>query len=106
SHSCFGERVNVASDKPAATRASLYATDPIGRTVKGASRKTSHSPRLVSLRLASTTAPLSSRRWLGRTGLPLYTTPDSDEPTNTSLVAGLQMPPAMVLPFSTYAIET
>src|SRR6185369_6295072 len=57
SHSCFGVSVNVASSNPADTRASLYATEPIGRTVNCVPSNCVHSPRLVSLLLARTTAP-------------------------------------------------
>src|SRR5579872_750187 len=54
SHSLFGVRVQVASARPAATWASLYATEPIGRTFIGPALKRFQSPRFHSLRLAST----------------------------------------------------
>src|SRR5581483_3340054 len=58
SHSLLGVRVKVASALPAATRASLYATLPIGLTMSW-SLYAFHSPRAVSLRLATTTARAS-----------------------------------------------
>src|SRR5215470_4394862 len=64
SHSCFGVKVNVASAKPAATRASLYATEPVARIVNGAFSNCFHSPRLISLLLANTQAPFKLTRRL------------------------------------------
>jgi hypothetical protein len=56
SHSFLGLRVHVASSLPEATRASLYATEPIGTTVNSAAPYPSHSPRLTSERDAPTRA--------------------------------------------------
>src|SRR5262245_19310052 len=75
SHSCLGVNVNVRSAKPAATRANLYATEPIGCTLKAAASKGFHSLRFTSLRLASTTAPSRLLRWLARADFPLYNKP-------------------------------
>src|SRR6266700_3501833 len=64
SHSCLGVNVNVASAKPAETKASLYATDPMGRIVNGPFSNCFHSPRLIALLLASTDAPFKLARLL------------------------------------------
>ena len=54
----------MASALPAATSPSLYATEPIGRTVNGAPSNRSHSPRLDSLRLPRTSEPSRAARVL------------------------------------------
>src|SRR5712692_6757175 len=87
SHSFLGTRVQVASAWPAATSASLYATEPTGRILNGASPERFHSPRPTSLRLASTTAPFRAARFAFR--FPCAVRLVSSDPRKSSLVAGL-----------------
>src|SRR2546430_14522636 len=78
----------------------------MGLVTKGACLKHSQSPRFTSLRLASITAQERSRQLLVWTVFPLRVIPWPTAPKNNSRVAGLQMPPAIDLPFYTQPTET
>src|SRR5262245_10143745 len=64
-----------------------------------------HSPRLYSLRLASTRLPDSPRYFSAADGSPAAVRPVSRDPTKVSPVAGLQTPPATGTPSSMSPIE-
>src|SRR5271163_3314390 len=57
SHSCLGDKVQVASARPAETRANLYAMEPVGRIENCFLSNGAHSPRIYSWRLAKTRVP-------------------------------------------------
>ena len=76
------------------------------RTAMGVAKKGSHSPRLTSLREASTRAPSICSVAVHDAGRPRWVTPPSSVPTIRSPVAGLSTPPATGIPSTTSPTET
>ena len=88
SHSAFGDRDHVASARPAATSARLYAIAFTASTRKGWFKR-SPGRFFRAQRFESTTAPSSVARDDTRTGTSLSVTPVSRAPRKSSSVEGL-----------------